>query len=80
MQASETQNWSEKELMSQRVGLLVHGMHLCILLISHQEMIPWLSLWPEHGMGDATLLQGSLGFQDEQQIQRTPSLLNKNEP
>lgn len=36
MQASATENWSEKELMSQSVGLLVHGMHLCILLISHQ--------------------------------------------
>lgn len=54
MQASETENWSKKELMSQIVGLLVHTIHLCIL--SHaSEMIHRLALWPNHGMGDATL-------------------------
>lgn len=40
MQASETENWSEKELMSQSVGLLVHGLYLCILLISQQGHHP----------------------------------------
>lgn len=31
------ENWSEKELMSQSMGLLVHKTYLCILLITSQR-------------------------------------------
>lgn len=32
-----TENWSEKELMSQSAGLAVHKTYLCVLLITRQR-------------------------------------------